>query len=70
MTEELNRYAVVSYGYYYPSGFENDVRGRFKTIDEAKLFILDQKILNEYSSDCVYVFDLVDWKKVWDKDEE
>lgn len=67
--EEVDRYAVVSYGHYYPEGFEKDVEGRFKTIDDAKLFILDNGLTKGIFVDCIYIFDVIKWEKVWDIEE-
>ena len=57
----FKRYAVVAYGLYYPCGFEDDVSERFKTVEEAKAHILDNKLF-DYES--CYIFDLVKWEHV------
>lgn len=62
MSDDFKRYVLVTYNCYNPYGFENDVEGRFTTIDEAKIRYVEKKV----DSDIIYIFDLVKWERVQD----
>lgn len=65
----MNRYLVIYYNEFYPRGFENDVEGRFASLEDAKEFLKNVVKAESVNQDSIfeslYIFDLVEWNKVY-----